>query len=197
MDIETITDFRYIKRFQNGDSSAFSFLYQKYWGLAFTVALSITHNEEEAKDVAQNVFLSICDDPNAIVPAFGIKRFLVVCVKNASINAVKIRKDLQDEDEEKNPSDDDVESDFRYHELIETIAVSLGETDFQIFYLHAVYEYKFKEIGQMLSLSLDAVTSKYTRAINKIRTLPLVKVYSIQTEQEKKIIAKEEPHGNQ
>lgn len=192
MDIEEFTDFHYIRRFQSGDSSAFVFLYEKYWGLAFTIALSITHSEEEAKDIAQNVFLGICNDPQSLVPAFGVKRFIVACVKNAALNAAKMRKGLVSEDEERSPSSDDVENDLHYHELIEAIALTLGEMDFQIFYLRAVYEYKFKDISRMLSLSVNAVTSKYTRAIEKIRELPLIKDYSFETGK----IEKRENHGN-
>lgn len=52
-----IEDYVHIDRILNGDNNAYSFLVDKYKGMAYTVALKIMRNTEDAEDVAQESFI--------------------------------------------------------------------------------------------------------------------------------------------
>ena len=55
--MDTTTDQTYIDKVLQGDTNAFSYLINKYKNMAFTIAIKIVKNSEDAEEVAQDSFL--------------------------------------------------------------------------------------------------------------------------------------------
>jgi RNA polymerase sigma-70 factor (ECF subfamily) len=56
-DVEADSDRGLVERCQRGDRDAFRAIFEKYQRRAFTLALSVVHNPDEALDVVQEAFL--------------------------------------------------------------------------------------------------------------------------------------------
>jgi RNA polymerase sigma-70 factor (ECF subfamily) len=60
-----------IEKWQSGDISAFESLFRQYQETAFKTAYLMVGDEEEAKDVLQEVFISVWKSRNTFNPAKG------------------------------------------------------------------------------------------------------------------------------
>ena len=52
------SDFNMIQLVKTGDHSAFSEIYNRYWGILYAHCLKMLRNEAEAQDVLQDLFMS-------------------------------------------------------------------------------------------------------------------------------------------
>jgi RNA polymerase sigma factor (sigma-70 family) len=50
-------ELEYIRKVRNGEHAAYAFLVDRYKGMAYSIALKILQNEEDAQDVAQEGFI--------------------------------------------------------------------------------------------------------------------------------------------
>lgn len=75
--------------FNSGSREAFEVIYDRYWQLLFRHANNMLRNEEEAKDVVQEVFTALWlkSDGNAIQPPLAA--FLYAITRNRILNRLK------------------------------------------------------------------------------------------------------------
>jgi RNA polymerase sigma-70 factor (ECF subfamily) len=78
-----------ISRLKEGDLSAFDELYLKYYALLCASAFFFLKNEQEAKDLVQNLFLDIWDRQLYLHFHEDVKGYLFLAVKHRCINHLK------------------------------------------------------------------------------------------------------------
>src|ERR1700722_7175741 len=64
-------DVELLRRIAGGDRSAFSFFYDQYSGLLFSIAVKVLNDSKEAEDVLQEVFIQIWNKADAYDPLLG------------------------------------------------------------------------------------------------------------------------------
>ena len=159
-----------IKKFINGDTSAFDEIYDRTRKSVYYVALSILRDKALAEDVMQTTYLRVLSHIRKYTLGTNAAAWIVTIAKNEALNVKKTRMREQTMDEYENlPLFGTVQPDT-YGELIDTAKRILPDDEFAILLLVAACGYKRKEIGQMLSMPVPTVTWKYNNAIAKMRT---------------------------
>ena len=96
-----IDDFEAIHRLKSGDVNGLGHLIARYQGKAIRTAFLVTHDEEMAKDVVQDVFIRFYERAKHFDETRRFEPYFIQSVVNAALNAVRkeSRKDkLPDED---------------------------------------------------------------------------------------------------
>lgn len=145
---------------------AFHCFYQKYAPLLFYLALKEVRHKEDAEDIVSMTFLRFFEYKNKITNGDIVKYYLTTICKNLCRDLKKekektIHWNPEIETEEKNKDD--------YEERIEQFKKFLTEEEIEIIVLHTYYGFTFKEIAEEKNVSQDAISSKYYRAIKKIK----------------------------
>jgi RNA polymerase sigma-70 factor (ECF subfamily) len=75
-----------------GKEKTFDYFFRQYFAALCFFAQSIIHNEEEAKDIAQDCFIKLWDDKAITEKADSVKSFLYTMVRNRCIDYVRKKK---------------------------------------------------------------------------------------------------------
>ncbi len=70
-----------IEQLKKGDPLAFDYLYERYWKMLFSIACRRTDDEETAKDIVQNVFISVWQKRESLELRTNIEYFLLGAVR--------------------------------------------------------------------------------------------------------------------
>src|SRR5213593_3222547 len=84
-DVRTDVDDRaWADRIRAGDMDAFEALYRTYWQRLYAFAFRYVHSQEDAEEVAQEVFFRIWRGREHWVPAGAVRNYLYLAVRNAA-----------------------------------------------------------------------------------------------------------------
>ncbi|MCQ2776120.1 MAG: sigma-70 family RNA polymerase sigma factor [Bacilli bacterium] len=149
-------------------NASFQCVYSEYLTLIVYTSFCIVRNIEDARDIAQNVFLKLLDERKNIEPKKSLKAYLTITAKNMSINFKKkmerqVDIDFEPESEPETHYKDD------FVNLLDAYKNYLDEEEITLVTERLLYGYKFEEISKELNRSVDSITSKYNRAIKKLQ----------------------------
>ena len=168
-----------INRSQEGDRKAQSELYKLYAGAMYNICRRMIGDEDEAKDVLQDVFVTVFTNINKLKEEATFSAWVKRIVVNQCINTLKkkrlVTNSLEGEHEEVMEEEQN-EAFLKYSskEIMSTIdRISEGCRTVLNLYLFEGYDHK--EIGQILSISESASKAQYSKAKSKIRKLLLDK----------------------
>lgn len=148
---------------------AFEEVYYQYYKLLYYIAIKILNDSEKASDIVNDVFLAFFNNIKKIDLYKNIKYYLVTATKNSCLNELKKQKlKVEYDDEIINQVIDHKESKV-WEEYIEEFKKFLSIEEVEIIVDHLVFEYTFKEIAAIRGVSLFAISSKYKRAIDKLK----------------------------
>lgn len=151
------------------DKEQFGDLYIKYKQKMYAVAYSILHNVEDSEDAVHEAFVAIANNFEKIknFPCQEKERYIVIIVRNTSINIYRKNKKNSEHLAELNDNQPTVNVNFFENidrdELIQTIS-NLPLIYKDILFLHYVNQYTTKEISEMLDISINAVWKRIERA---------------------------------
>ncbi len=78
-----------LKRLISGDEQAFTFIYKIYWPVLYSHALRMLHDEEEAKDVVQELFLNFHAKSTGLSGQTKLSAYLYVSLRNRILNLIR------------------------------------------------------------------------------------------------------------
>jgi RNA polymerase sigma factor (sigma-70 family) len=157
-----------------GSQQAFAELTRRYLGLVYSACLRELHDPTLAEDTAQAVFLILARK----APAFRSHIVLAAWLFHTSrLTAKNVRRSEQrrlaqeanmaramQQQENWTPVVDDVT-----HLMLNEALSSLPPGDRQAILLHCVCGYSFRETGQAINISEEAVRKRVTRALERLR----------------------------
>ena len=82
-----MSDDELLEAFQSGDQKAYKQIYDRYWQLLYRHSCSMMRNDEEAKDVVQEVFTTLWMKKTEIRPP--VAGFLYTASRNRILNRLK------------------------------------------------------------------------------------------------------------
>ena len=164
-----------LKRIIDNDQKALESLYHKYYlslcDFAFSYVKSIDFAEEVVSDVFLNIWMNRCE----IHIKTSIKSYLFTSVKNQSINFLNSQKvnfeDIEILERKDEFSDYNADSHLNYSEMlteVERIIEQLPPQRRIIFKLNRIDGLKYKEIADLLSISVHTVQKQMTEAVKHI-----------------------------
>lgn len=158
------------------DKKSFEQLFFNYYDYLYEFAYRYLRNKEEAEEVVSDVFLIIWQKRESLLKVTNLKVYLYVMVKNHAINHIKKHKkasflsinnipvDFVDEDE--NP-----ERHLLTKELIKQIDEAIEGLPSRckvIFQLVRIDGLRYKEVAEILDISVKTVENQVAIAIQKI-----------------------------
>jgi RNA polymerase sigma-70 factor (ECF subfamily) len=147
---------------QNGDNNALSDIYDLTARLIFSTAHAITGNYQDAEDITQDTFLEIAKYAKSFKGKGG-KTWILSMVRHLAVDTMRKRKPTAELHE--NMSYDDDYSGLEVFELLKR----LDEDERQIVTYRVYAKMPYKEIAEVMELTVANIQKKYQRAISKLK----------------------------
>jgi RNA polymerase sigma-70 factor (ECF subfamily) len=162
--------------FQLGDDSAYEIIYDRYWALLYRHARKMLQNDEEAKDVVQEVFMMLWTRLSTQGVNQPLAAFLYAATRNKVLDQLKHSKvkaryaaSLQQETERQLQTPDSLVRERQLAQQIESEIQFLPPKMREIFVLSR-REYKsYKEISEQLQISDKTVKKQVSNALQILR----------------------------
>lgn len=176
---------RLLRAIERGDTDeinqAFETIYNTYVRLVAFVCGKYLSDDGDIKSVTNDVFVHFFNHLHHLSPQGpGLKYYLTVSAKNASLNYIRDQKrhtdalifsdddadtllDIPDADGE------DLGASLRYKELVRDLSSCMDKTSLDIVLRHAVMGETFPVIGSILHLKTSTVKTMYHRALAAFR----------------------------
>lgn len=169
-----LTDLELINLLKRGDQSAFTEIYKRYWQKLFTVAANKINDLEEAREIVQNIFISLWNRREQLQIKGTLSNYLAVSVKYRVINVLDKQNNHQKYLDSLNSSelDDSTQQWLSFMELKERLASLVAELPEKcrlVFELSREQGYSQKEIAEKLGISEKTVEGHLTKATKSLK----------------------------
>jgi len=163
--------FRQIKK---GDREAFEHLFTRYYRGLVICALHYVRSVDVAEDIVQDVFFKLWKDRKKIVLHTSMRSYLSVAVKNKSLDHIKhyvIRNKAENDilRNESNPEGSGLNVTFDLIERIEKTINTMPEQVRNVFIMSRYESKKYKEIAEILGISVKTVEASVGKALRILR----------------------------
>ena len=171
-----IDDEEVLHSFQQGDKNAYELIYDKYWAILYRHARKMLQNDEEAKDVVQEVFVMLWIKADEAAIHSPLAAFLYTATRNKILDQIKHSKvkakymaSLKEEMENQvQPPDAMVRQRDLAHQ-IELEIKALPTKMREIFELSRKEYRTHKEISEYLNISDKTVKKQISNALHILK----------------------------
>lgn len=154
---------------KSGNLNALDQIYELTNSAVFSVALSVVHNSEEAKDIMMSTYLRVREKINYYTPNTNGYAWVLTIAKNLSINENKKISRSTPTDFQENEfvaTSQDVDCDIPVFKIAKRV---LTAEELTIVLLYSVNGYKHREIAKILDKPLGTVLWSYNNSLKKIK----------------------------
>jgi RNA polymerase sigma-70 factor (ECF subfamily) len=175
--MENSSDQNYIDKVLGGDTNAFSYLIEKYKNMAYTIAIKIVKNNEDAEEIAQDSFLKAYNKLNTFKGNSKFSTWLYTIVYRNAISKVRKKKIITTDIDDHVINNYQSDHDFPQIEAIKNkeqeiyvkkIIDKLPEKDALLITLFYLNESKVDEIEEITGLTKTNIKVKLHRARKKL-----------------------------
>ncbi|MBB4035120.1 RNA polymerase sigma-70 factor (ECF subfamily) [Dysgonomonas hofstadii] len=172
-----LNDLLAFKRIKDGDIKAFEHVFRQYYAPLCMYSYSITGQQEASEEVVQELFYVLWRDRQELRILRSIKSYLYGAIRNQSLQYIE-HKNIQNRYKEKAlyqhkaTHDETPHEQMEYRELekiIDQALKRLPERRLKIFRMHRNDGKKYKEIAEILSLSVKTVEAEMTKTYQALR----------------------------
>lgn len=160
-----------LKRIAGGDNDAFERLYMETRRGVYAFLYSYLSDRTDCEDAMQTVYLKIKTNISQYIAGSNGLAWILQIAKNTALNEIRSKNNRQ---KLKSGSDCAEAGAFDRVATKDTLMAAmkrvLDEEEQQVVILHVIWEYKHKEIAAILDRPIGTVTSKYKRAVEKLKT---------------------------
>jgi RNA polymerase sigma-70 factor (ECF subfamily) len=159
-----------VRSFKNGDDKAFDRIFEKYHISVYSICYRYTRNEADACDLTQEVFIRVYRNLHKFKMRSKLFTWLYRITVNACISFKRRERQIY-------PLPDTLCD--RQHTgervalkvAIDDALQKLPERQRMTFILHHYEGYTFKEVGEIMGISIGAAKANHYHAIRKLRHL--------------------------
>ena len=169
MELDTL-----LARCRQGDDLAWEALVRQYQGRVYAVAYHYMRDREEARDVAQEIFIKVYRGLSTMREGDRFLPWMLRLARNCCIDRLrrlKVRTPPAEVPVEEapqlaatEPSPEDSSLEGARHGLLYRAIARLGEKNREMILLREIQELKLEEIAELLGLPLGTVKSRSHRA---------------------------------
>lgn len=178
------SDEQLLQRFADGETEILDELFERYQNLAYRIAFRLLNNEADALDAVQNGFIKALKNLPKFQGRSTFKTWFLRVISNSALDLGRQRTRKQtfslSSDGAKhweeislsssaNPGQGLEREDLR--NLLDFALATLSETHRQTFVLHAEAELSYREVSEVLGISIGTVMSRLYYARQKLRTV--------------------------
>lgn len=157
-------DKKLFQQFLNKDEWAVKKVFNRYSRLVKHVAFEILQDNDLSDDVVSETFIKLLKTTN--VDSTTFVAFMCEIARNSAINLLKERQKLDSLNENDVTSEDTIDTG-----LLSKLEKGLDKQEYNVFVLHVILEYPFKDIAQIYGQTDSAIRGIYFRARQKCKTL--------------------------
>lgn len=162
---------------KGGNQLAYVEIFNRYQPLLFLHALKKMHNEEEAKDMVQEIFMDLWVKHTDFNPERNLAAFLFTCVRNKFVNLLQFKevrtryvRSFRDFAAESTDRSDEPIREKQMLALIEE-EINALPAKMKAIFLMSRREYKsYKQISDELGISEETVRKQIKNALKILRT---------------------------
>jgi RNA polymerase sigma-70 factor (ECF subfamily) len=172
----TYTDQELLTFLQKGQQGAFAEIYERYWALLLRHAIGMLQDEDEAKDVVQDVFYALWEKGMELNIHTSLSSFLYSSVRFRILKKIRHSKVaesyfsiLQQEIEKGIPTTDYIIEEKELLKQIENGLSKLPPKMREVFELSRMHEYSHRQISEKLELSTHTVKRQVSNALKIMR----------------------------
>jgi RNA polymerase sigma-70 factor, ECF subfamily len=160
---------------KRGEVKAFEKIFEAYYGSLCLFARKIVGDMDHARDIVQDVFVSVHVNHKTLDINTSLKSYLFKCVYNGCLNKIKQQKIYAGHHEyllQNSPSSDfhDLMVEAELQERIRVTVDNLPEQCGKIFRMNRYEGRKNKEIAEELGISIRTVETQISKALTALRT---------------------------
>jgi RNA polymerase sigma-70 factor (family 1) len=171
------TDNELISLIKEGSKPAFSEVYQRYWPLLFRHARKLLNNEEECKDIVQDVFISLWTAVLDFNENTNLSAYLYASTRNKILNIFRKNKVAGAHleslgnfiEQGTNVTDHLVREQMLASQIEEEIS-NLPARMREVFELKRKQHLSYKEISEVMNISDLTVKTQMNKAITILRS---------------------------
>lgn len=166
----------HLKKLKSGDPKAFEYFFFKYHKKVFNFIKNFVTEDEEAKNILQDVFISIWENKHKINVEYPFTSILFKIAKNKSLNYLRkslnkklflnyIKEDLKSFEYSTDKFIDYNELEFYFNKFIN----ELPERRREIFLASIKDGLSYKDIAKKFNISENTVDTQIRNSLNYIR----------------------------
>lgn len=172
----TITDEELFKKLKVDDSSAFEILFKRHYANLCKRVKAMLNDEEAAEDVVQQLFMKIWESRETMVLPDSVAAYLFTAARNRALNYIKSQSRKSDNEIPLNQYHD--EADHRTEEQMDAKELQkalyaaidqLPEKRREVFVLSRFEGKSYKEIAEILNISVKTVEAQMGKALSTLR----------------------------
>ncbi|KLT63690.1 RNA polymerase sigma factor [Pedobacter sp. BMA] len=173
--VNELSDNDLLLRLKNGEHTAFTEIYNRFWEKMMNHAVKLTKSEDEAADIVQEIFVSIWNRKESLEVKGPLAAYLIKSVRNLSLKYIE--KNIHKENfierlgyhfENTTAQTEDDISVKELQENIDTAVSKLPGKMRQVYVLSRDEQLSHKEIAQKLGISELTVKKQINNALKLI-----------------------------
>ena len=165
-----------VELFIGGSQAAFGELYVRYKERLMYLSRRLMKNETEQEDIVHDIFVQLWELRNSINPELSFSAYLYTMTRNYILKKFRhfdvhtrfAQTVLMNATELTNETEDEI-IDNDYQILLNKAIDKLSPRQKEIFQLSRIQEFTYKEIADMLQISVETVQEHASIALKKIR----------------------------
>ncbi len=168
------TGLEYWERIRQGDNTAFSHIFQKYYQALYQFAGRFVKDAQTAENIVQDVFVKLWTNRENCLITSSLKSYLYAATRNTALNFLsREKKQLSTEDlmsdrqdTTANPEEQIIENEMidGVHKAIE----KLPDKCRSIYLMKRYDDLKYHEIAEILDISINTVKTQMKRALKSL-----------------------------
>ena len=173
-DIPENADCALVDAARAGSPEAFALLVRRYYSPIVRLAFRITRDPDEAKDIAQDVFLRAFRSLDTLLPERPFESWLFFVARNASLDAIRRRHrtDAIDAKREMRPLELGPEHIALRKEQAAQVRMALEGLPLKyrtVLELYYVSDLRYRDIAEALNIPIGTVKTHLSRAKRRLR----------------------------
>lgn len=168
-------DKAFLLKLKKGNKKAFESLFLSTYESLCEFSFIVLKSKEDAEGAVQDVFANVWQTRSELDVSMNIKSYLYRSVKNRSLDICK-HKDVREKYQEQikqlyqSAQPGDTESTVRLIRKVRAEVENLPEDAKMVYLLHRRDGLTYKEIAQVLDISVKTVESRMTKALKQLRS---------------------------
>jgi RNA polymerase sigma-70 factor (ECF subfamily) len=167
---------KWLKQLADDNKKAYEIIFKAHYQSVYLSALRITKDGNSAKDAAQEVFLELWKNRHKLNISSSLKAYLCRGAVNRSLNSIKSRNHHAGQDlativepNSKNSTPDELTETKELKAKIHQEINNLPKRCRQVFVLSRFEGKKYKEIANLMGISIKTVENQMLKALKTLR----------------------------
>ena len=168
------TGLEFWEKIRLGDSTAFSYVFQKYYQALYQFAGRFVKDAQTAENIVQDVFVKLWTNRENCLITSSLKSYLYAATRNTALNFLsREKKQLSTEDlmSDRQDTTANPEEQIIENEMIDGVHKAIEKLPEKCRYVYLMKRYddlKYHEIAEILDISINTVKTQMKRALKSL-----------------------------